>query len=240
MVQQSVSRGRISGTVQIEMPDAVSAVTVDRKRAAAIVDALRRSAEQLKLEDDLSASMLLELPGLLKNRADEQDAESVFPAVEKAMTAALKKLNAMRRREGKTLAEDFRVRLKVLQEILSAIRKRAPAAVSRRRDKLLQGLDAAGISGAATDERVIREIALFGEKSDISEELTRLASHLKQFRARLRSAEPAGRELDFLVQELLREINTVGSKAGDLDITQQVVAFKTELERIREQVQNVE
>ncbi len=105
---------------------------------------------------------------------------------------------------------------------------------------MFQGLEKLGLENLSSDERVLKEIALFGEKSDIAEEITRLTSHIKQFRARLRSTEPVGRELDFLVQEFLREINTIGSKANDLEITQQVVAFKTELERIREQVQNVE
>lgn len=240
IVQQAVSRGRVTGSIQIDAASSEPEIEVDQKRAAATVEALRTSAEKLKLADDLSASMLLEIPGLLKTRTDEQDPDAVFSVVEKAVTAALKKLNAMRRREGKALAEDLRGRLGVLQDILSSVKKLAPTVVSKRRDKLLQGLDAAGIPNAATDERVIKEIALFGEKSDITEELTRLASHLKQFQARLRSAEPTGRELDFLVQELLREINTVASKANDLEITQKTVAFKTELERIREQVQNIE
>jgi uncharacterized protein (TIGR00255 family) len=105
---------------------------------------------------------------------------------------------------------------------------------------LFQGLENAGLQNVAQDERVIREIALFGEKSDIAEELTRLTSHIAQFKKMLRDKEPSGRSLDFLAQEFFREINTIGSKANDLKITEQVVAFKTELERIREQIQNVE
>ena len=142
--------------------------------------------------------------------------------------------------EGRELAADFRARLKTLESILSEIRGRAPQVVSNHRNKLFQGLEKAGLTDLAKDERVLKEVALFGERADISEEITRLKSHMQQFRTLLRSPEPTGRSLDFLAQELFREINTIGSKANDLEITKQVVAFKTELERIREQVQNVE
>jgi len=160
--------------------------------------------------------------------------------LEKALRTALKQLDAMRRQEGRELEADFRARLKTLESILSEIRKRAPLVGSRVRKKLFQGLDSAGLNHLETDERVLREIALYGEKADISEEITRLKSHIQQFRKMMRSPDPAGRPLDFLAQEFFREINTIGSKANDLQITEQVVAFKTELERIREQIQNVE
>jgi len=160
--------------------------------------------------------------------------------LEKALGTALKKLVAMRVREGRELAEDLRARLNMLEGMLQEIKKRAPQVLSKHRKKMFQGLESAGLNDLEKDERILREIALFGEKSDITEEVTRLTSHIKQFRSRLRAGEPVGRELDFLVQEFLREINTIGSKANNLEITQQVVAFKTELERIREQVQNVE
>jgi uncharacterized protein (TIGR00255 family) len=239
-IQQQLSRGRVTGTILVETPSGESTVTVDQKRAAAVVETLRASAKKLKLEDDLSASMLLRIPNLLEVQSADQDPEEVFKSIEKAVKAALKKLVAMRSAEGRELGADFSARLGVLEGMLKEIIKQAPTVVVKVRKKLTQGLEKAGVEDAMNDERVLREIALFGEKSDISEEITRLESHIKQFRARLRSAEPVGRELDFLVQEFLREINTVGSKANDLKITEQVVAFKTELERIREQVQNVE
>jgi len=250
MVQQHLSRGRISGTVQVELSAGEMSVTVDQKRAEAVVSTLRSSAKKLKLEDDLSASMLLKVPGLLDFQSLEPTASDFraspcegnifFQTLEKALNAALKKLMAMRAKEGRELADDLKERLNLLEAMLKEIKTLAPAVLSKRRKKMFQGLEDSGIDGAATDERVLKEIALFGEKSDITEEITRLTSHIKQFRVRLRSTEPVGRELDFLVQEFLREINTIGSKANDLEITQQVVAFKTELERIREQVQNVE
>ncbi len=250
IVQQHLSRGRVSGTVTLELPDGETSVTVDEKRAEAVVKKLRASAKKLKLDDDLSASMLLKIPGLLDFqtleptasdfRASPSEGNVFFQSLEKALSAALKKLVAMRAKEGRELTDDLKARLNLLEMILQKIRTAAPAVLSKRREKMFQGLEKLGLENLSSDERVLKEIALFGEKSDIAEEITRLTSHIKQFRARLRSTEPVGRELDFLVQEFLREINTIGSKANDLEITQQVVAFKTELERIREQVQNVE
>jgi uncharacterized protein (TIGR00255 family) len=146
----------------------------------------------------------------------------------------------MRTEEGRALAADCSARLDLLESMLQTIEDLAPEVVKKRREKLFQSLEQAGLEQVAEDERILREIALFGEKCDISEEITRLASHIQQFRARLFSAQPVGRELDFLIQEFLREINTIGSKANDLKLTEQVVAFKTELERIREQIQNIE
>jgi len=240
IAQQHLARGRVSGAVLMDAASSIPSVKVDQKRAAAVVETLRASAKKLRLQDDLSASMLLNIPGLLSVQAAEQVSDELFQCLEKAVTAALKKLVAMRSREGRALETDLRARLSMLEEMLGKIKTFAPGVVSKRRKKMSQALESFGLENSSSDERVLKEIALFGEKSDISEEITRLESHVKQFRSRLRSAEPIGRELDFLVQEFLREINTIGSKAGDLEITRQVVAFKTELERIREQVQNVE
>jgi uncharacterized protein (TIGR00255 family) len=210
------------------------------ERAAAAVQQLRVAADMLKLKDNLEADALLRIPQLFQTAAVELEPEEVFQLLEKALCVALKKLEAMRALEGKALDADFRARLKTLETILSDIRTLAPQVVSNARNKLFQGLEKCGIENIETDERIIKEIALFGEKADISEEMTRLKSHIQQFRELMRSPEPAGRPLDFLAQELFREINTIGSKANDLQITKQVVAFKTELERIREQIQNVE
>jgi len=240
MIQEKVSRGRISGTVQLEAADGGVQIQVDQKRAEETVEKLRRAAKKMNLADDLSASMLLQIPGLLKTQSVEQSSEEIFQCLEKALTAALKKLDTMRSREGKALETDFLTRLKLLEQMLAVIKTCAPQIISRVREKLFQGLENAGLENVAQDERVIREIALFGEKSDIAEELTRLESHIAQFKKMLRDKEPSGRSLDFLAQEFFREINTIGSKANDLKITEQVVAFKSELERIREQIQNVE
>ena len=240
IIQEQISRGRISGAVQLEAATGGAMIQLDEKRAEETVGRLRRAARRLGLKDDLSASVLLQIPGLLKMQATEQAPEEVFQTVEKALLAALKKLNAMRLREGKALEADFLARLKLLERMLAGIKSRAPEITSNYRKKLSAGLESAGFKNIAADERIIKEIALFAERSDISEEITRLASHIQQFKKILRGGEPAGRPLDFLAQEFFREINTIGSKANDLKITELVVQFKTELERLREQIQNVE
>jgi uncharacterized protein (TIGR00255 family) len=240
IIQEQVSRGRISGNVQVETASGGAMIQIDQPRAEATVQNLRRAAKKLNLTDDLSASMLLQIPGLLKTQSAEQTPEELFQCLEKALNGALKKLNTMRVREGKALEADFLSRLALLGAMLKKIEARAPQISSNVRKKLFQSLENAGLKNVAQDERVIREIALFGEKSDIAEEITRIRSHIAQFKKMLRDKNPSGRSLDFLAQEFFREINTIGSKANDLKITEQVVAFKTELERIREQIQNVE
>ncbi|MDK2858805.1 MAG: hypothetical protein PWQ29_1096 [Verrucomicrobiota bacterium] len=240
VIQAAVSRGRISGTIQLESAVGDAMMQVDRKRAEDTVDQLRRVAKKLGLKDDLNASVLLQIPGLLNTPPQKQDPEKIFEALEKALLAALKKLNAMRACEGRALGTDLLARLKKLEAMRRKIEIRAPRVVSAYRNKLVQGLEKSEFKIHAEDERIRKEIALFAERSDISEETTRLASHIQQFKKIMRENDPAGRALDFLAQELFREINTIGSKANDLMITEQVVAFKTELERIREQIQNVE
>ncbi len=240
IIKETVSRGRISGTVQLETSDGSGGIQLDFKKTEAAVKQLRAAAKKLKLADNLGAAELLRIPNLFQNAEADHCTEEFFQCLEKALRAALKNLEEMRVGEGKALEADFRERLKVLETSLSEIQKLAPAVVSNYRNRLLQGLETCGIENIENDERILREIALFAEKADISEEITRLKSHIQQFRKMMRSPDPAGRPLDFLAQEFFREINTIGSKANDLEITQQVVAFKTELERIREQVQNIE
>jgi len=161
--------------------------------------------------------------------------------VEKALKPALVSLVKMREREGAHLAEDLTARIGVMKKSVEQIQKQAPTTAENYRKQLLERIKSAGIENIAPDdERLLKEIVLFADRSDISEELTRLQSHFKQFEDCRKSKEPVGRTLDFLAQEMNREINTIGSKANDAVISREVVTLKTELERFREQVQNVE
>lgn len=240
IIQEAVSRGRVSATVHLDAANGNGALEIDQRRAADTVRKLRRAAKALDLPDDLRASLLLQIPGLLKTEAGGPPPEELYRCLETALRTALGRLNAMRAGEGRMLEADVLEQVRKLETVLDGIRRRAPRQVSARRKKLRQALEDSGLAPAASDERVLREIALFAERSDIAEELTRLASHLEQFKKFMRGREPAGRTLDFLSQELLREINTVASKSNDLKIAQQAVQFKAGLERIREQVQNIE
>lgn len=242
IIQQKISRGRVNGTVTLNVTGDEQ-VNIDQARAEAVVKKLRTTAKKLKLEDDLSASVLLKVPNIMQFQTLEKNMQAGsagFQCLEKALNAALNNLDAMRVVEGKALEADFLKRLDLLETIRARIEKRAPQVVSKHRKKIFQTLEKLELNVSASDERVIKEVALFAERSDISEELTRLASHIEQFKKLLHGREPAGRPLDFLAQELLREINTIASKANDLKVTEHAVKFKTELERIREQVQNVE
>jgi len=240
-VRREFSRGRVSGVVRVEAADtAAGTVKIDGRLAAQYVEGIRRVAKKLKLVDDLGAETIARLPGLVSVEQEKLNADHVAAVLDEAMDKALRGLSKMRAAEGKAMAVDLRARLSLLEEGMKDIKAAAPGVVVGYRAKLFQRLEDAGLEDLASDERMVKEIAIFADRCDISEELTRLKSHLAQARKLLRSTEPVGRTLDFLCQELFREINTVGSKANEVGITRQVVAFKTELERIREQVQNIE
>lgn len=242
-IRQRVSRGRITGEIRVEWSAAAqaAAVRVDEAAARARIAALRAVAKKLGLPDDLRASALLAMPDLVAMDGSTGDADALWPLVQKALNAALDGLCAMRRREGAVLARDLRTQLKILAGGIRAIAARAPkvvdvyrAALHRRLAEAWPGQD------LASDERLIKELALFADRADIREELVRLDSHVRQAADLLQAGGEVGRPLDFLVQEMGREINTIGAKANDLEITRRVIASKTALERIREQAQNIE
>lgn len=241
MIRSEFSRGRVSGIVRVDAADGFAGtVRIDEKLAGRYVAAMRRTAEKLKLADDLGAEAVARLPGVVTVDQTNLDADHVSAVLDKAVAEALRGMARMRSAEGRTLGADLRVRIGQLEQWVKAIGKLASSVTKGYRQKLHQRLAEAGLEDVAADERIIKEIALFADRCDISEELVRLKSHLRQFRQLLRSSDPVGRTLDFLCQELFREINTVGSKASEVEITRYVVDFKTELERIREQVQNIE
>lgn len=237
-----ISRGRVTVSLQVAVGPAAGArrVRLDRPLAAAWLAALREGARTLNLPDDLGAAALLRLPDLFIVEHPESDLERAWPAIREALGRALAGLLRMRRAEGRALERDIRARMARLARQVEAIAARAPGVVERHRAALLARLERAGLPLPADDPAIAREIALFADRGDLSEELTRLRSHLAQGRGMLREREPVGRALDFLTQELLREINTLAAKCGDAAIGAQTVRFKAELERLREQVQNVE
>ncbi|MDF7826447.1 YicC family protein [Pontiellaceae bacterium B12227] len=240
-VRAEFSRGRVSGIIRVEAADGSSgSVRIDEKLASQYVKGIRETARKLKLADDLGAEGLTRLAGVVSIEQESLDTDQISSVLDEALGKALKGLAKMRATEGKALEKDLRERIALLDDGVKAIRKLAPTVVVAYREKLFQRLEEAGLEDLASDERIVKEVAIFADRCDISEELTRLKSHLAQTRKLLRSSEPVGRTLDFLCQELFREINTVGSKANEVEITRLVVAFKTELERIREQVQNIE
>lgn len=236
-----VSRGRLAITVAI-MPDgsASAAQVINEPLALAYSDSMRRLQKQLGLEGGLTLDALLRVPGVLLTPGQDADPETAWPAVENALDAALDALVIMREAEGAALAMDLSNRLAALREAACFIRERAPELPRQYRKQLLERLQAAELTVNLDDERVLRELALFADRCDISEELTRLDSHFSQMEKLQKNTAPVGRTLEFLTQEMARELNTLSVKSNDAPISHRVVEAKAELEKIREQVQNIE
>lgn len=243
LINRHVARGRITGRVSLHTSGGkVSArMHLNVPLAKAYAQELNKLARQLKLAGDVTLDHLVRAPGVFQTDEELAETEDLWPAVEKALKQALAALVKMRKREGAHLAHDLASRLNLMRKCVGRIQKQAPESAARYREQLIERIKSAGLpSPAPDDERLLKEIVFFADRSDISEELTRLQSHFKQFNDCASSPEPVGRTLDFLAQEMNREINTIGSKANDGLISREVVTLKAELEKFREQAQNVE
>tara|TARA_B100000579_G_C22708476_1_gene793324 strand:- start:142 stop:1017 length:876 start_codon:yes stop_codon:yes gene_type:complete len=240
-INAKVSRGRIAARVQWTAKSGDRAqVEIDRNLAKEYAKEYRKLATDLKLGGEVSLDTVLRAPGVLQASEEELDVESLWTPLRTAVRAALKELLAMRAREGANLKKDLQKRIDALQKSVKAVKRQAPKTVRRHREALLDRLNQSGLGLKLDDERVLKEVALFADRIDIAEELTRMESHFEQFADYAKSKGPVGRTLDFLSQEMNREVNTIGSKANDPLISRLVVAMKSELEKFREQVQNVE
>ena len=240
-VLAAVARGRVQVTINLEPAEGGStAVRVDAPLARAFEAAFSQLGEAIGRKVLPSAGDFLRQPGMLTIGTRDVDAASAWAALAPALDEALTQLTLMRTREGADLAADFLVRLRTLDELSHRLAGAAAERPLRQRELLLKRLRDAGLELDPADERVVKELALFADRCDITEELTRLDSHLAKFREYMLANDPPGRALDFLCQEIFRELNTIGAKANDAAIAQTIVEAKTELEKIREQVQNVE
>jgi len=243
MIAGRIRRGRVEVYVQAERTGDVPAeAAIDW----ALAGAYRRAAEELKerfsLAGDLTVSDLLAVPGVVAAGGTLDAGEETASALAEAVGEALDQLCRMREAEGASLEADLRERLAVLGGLAEEAARQAPLAVVQMRAKLTQRMrELLADAGVRLDEsRLAMETALMAERSNIDEELTRIRSHLDQFADMLESADPIGRKLDFLIQELNREINTIGSKSAQTELSVLVVEMKAELEKMREQVQNIE
>jgi len=241
LVGRAVSRGRINVYLACELAgEQHGALRVDHDLAKQYRDALAELSGELGTELVLTGTDLLRAPGVLTVADSTMEVDSVWPAIEKVTRKAMTELIKMRRTEGKHLQSDLVARLETLEREVAAVRELAPSVIEIHRANLKRRLAEGGVEVDLADERILKEIGIFSDRSDISEETTRLASHFKQFSKYIKSKEPVGRAMDFLSQELNRELNTIGSKANSATIAQHIVNAKTELEKMREQVQNVE
>jgi uncharacterized protein (TIGR00255 family) len=243
LIHRHVARGRVTGRVSVHSSGGrlTARMHLNVPLAKAYARELERLARQLKLSGPVTLDHLVRAPGVFQTDEELAESENFWPGIERALTQALEALLKMRGREGTHLARDLTARIGIMRKCVARIVKQAPLSAERYRQQLIERIKTAGLPAPATDdERLLKEIVFFADRSDISEELTRLQSHFKQFDDCVKSSEPVGRTLDFLAQEMNREVNTIGSKANDADISREVVTLKAELERFREQAQNVE
>ena len=240
-VSETVSRGRINVGVSLKSVESKGgSLSINLPLAKEYTEAIAKLEEHLGLDGLVSRFDPSRASGVIQLGENLPDPEDAWPLLEEALKESLSKLLEMRSTEGAHIKSDLESRLTKIKGFLKKISEQAPNVVKRYRDNLMKRLDAAGIELNLDDERLIKEIGIFADRCDISEEVTRLESHFAQCRKYFESDQAVGRPLDFLVQEMGREINTIGSKANDASIAQIIVESKTELEKIREQIQNIE
>lgn len=241
VVGKQCSRGRIEVSVVFGGGgEASKTLKLDRQMARQYHQVLRNMQRDLKLGGTVDVSLLGSFREIFTVGEQTVDPKAVNRVVKRLVSGAVDDLDRMRRREGKALQTDMMKRVKVVQLVQGHIRRRLPKVTKGYYDRMKVRIKKVLGDGALDDQRFRQELAMFADRCDITEELTRLDSHCQQFDAMVKSKEPVGRQIDFLLQEMGREVNTIGSKANDADISKSVVQLKAELEKIREQVQNVE
>lgn len=239
-VKRHVQRGRINVSITSEAAGGGEASFFNPTEVEAALRELAGLCEKHRIPFEPDSRLLFSIASSTRSKPAAAEVDSISAGLLEALEKALVEMVAMRAKEGEALQQDLAGRKGELEKALQSIRAAGGGVVSDYRETLLKRLRQSGLEFALDDERVLKEITLFADRSDISEELTRLESHFRQFDEFLGQGEPVGRKLEFLLQEIGREFNTVGSKASDSAISRLVIDCKNELERIREQVQNVE
>lgn len=240
-VQNRVSRGKVDIFLQIEtLEEADVQVLVNHPLTAAYVQALREIRERYGLSDDVTLSLLSRYPDLLSVHKAPEDEDAVWAAVRKAADPAIASFLAMRETEGARLKLDLLEKAERLEALVGEVEKITPETVREYRERLQEKIEELLGDNRFDEQRVLTEVAVFADKVAVDEETVRLRSHIRQLRQLVESEEPVGRKIDFLVQEMNREANTIGSKSVNSRIAYLVVDMKSEIEKIREQVQNIE
>lgn len=242
LINARITRGRLEMRLQIEdHTTETAALELDDARANALMTILSQLKSKFKLKSDITLDTLLNAGGIIKPVENLPNDDIIWPVVKECTVLALDDLDAMRRKEGDFIAADFRQRLEFINGCLNRIKKGSANLFAQYQQRLKERITSLTQNIVELDPaRIAQEAAFLADRSDISEELTRAASHLNQFEQIMQSPEPVGRKLNFLLQELNREFNTMGSKIGDAAIAHLVIDVKSELEKIREQIQNIE
>jgi len=240
LVRKYASRGKVHVDLELTGANGAQTVSWDEMAVVETLEKLKALAAKQGVAFLPSSELFWQIANSQRKASELPSAETAQSVVLATLEAALKSFVEMRAREGASLLADFMARLAILQNHTKAITEHAPSVPKNYREQLLQRLRQAGLELDLNDERVLKEIALFADRCDIAEELTRLGSHFEQFIALLKSAGEIGRKSEFILQEMGREVHTIGSKANDLVISRNVIELKNELERVREQIANVE
>lgn len=241
LLKTGISRGKVDVAVTINNIEGKdSEIAVNKNIAEGYVSALRGIADELGLKDDLTLSNLIKLPDIFNIQKTPDDEEMVWNDVYEVTNEALEKFIDMRGVEGKLLGENIIEKADYILEMVEKVEELSPQTVENYRNRLYKKLSEVLEDKNIDDQRILTEAAVFSEKIAVDEETVRLRSHISQLKTILESDEAVGRKLDFIVQEINREVNTIGSKAQDLNVTKIVVEMKSEIEKIREQIQNIE
>lgn len=240
-VKESISRGKVEVLVTINNIEGKDEqISVNMGVASGYVEALRQANLQLELPDDLTLSQIARFPDVFSVIKTPDDENEIWKVVKSVAEKSIEKFIDMRTIEGEKMFNDINSKLDTIEKMVSIVEEQSPKTVDAYRKKIYEKLSEILETKDIDENRIITECALLSEKLAVDEETVRLRSHISQFRDLIKSNEPVGRKLDFLVQEMNREVNTTGSKAQDIVITKLVVEMKSELEKIREQIQNIE
>lgn len=241
LLKTGISRGKVEVAVTINNIEGKdSEIAINKGVAEGYVNALRSVSEELGLEDDLSLSKLIKLPDIFNIQKTPDDEEQVWNDVSEVTKEALERFVEMRKVEGERLRNDVIQKADAILEMVGRVEKLSPQTVENYRNRLYKKLSEILEDKNIDEQRILTEAAVFSEKIAVDEETVRLRSHISQLKTMLDADEAVGRKLDFIVQEMNREVNTIGSKAQDLNVTKIVVDMKAEIEKIREQIQNIE
>ena len=240
-IRKALSRGRVNAIISIEeSKKSLSKIYFDESLATSYLSMLRRFAKKENIKEDISVESVIKFNDVMKMVPNLPDKKVLSDLLIRSLNKALNSLKKVRSIEGIELANDISDRLKKIEIILEKIEKRVPIVILNHKKRLMMKLKKYDFEHVTIDNRIISEVALFADRCDVSEEITRINSHIKQIKGLIKSSKVAGRTLDFLCQELFREINTISSKSLDIKVTNSALLLKSELEKIREQVQNVE
>jgi len=241
LASHRIARGKVDIYISVESyEEADKEITLNEALAKNYVEVLRQLKEEFNLDGDINVNTVSRFSDIFRSERKEEDQEIIWKVVADTMNEALDAFIAMREREGERIQKDLCARIDYMKELAQKVDERSPQTVSEYKERLYSKIKEVLDEREVDEARVLTEVAIFADKVAVNEETVRLSSHFDEFYAIIGGGEPAGRRLDFLIQEINREVNTIGSKAQDLEIAKTVVELKGEIEKLREQIQNIE